>query len=341
MSSFDFLKAQHCLLSALVASIVSQNLAFAKTTSTPPGVELHHNMSLLASTEAPGELEKSLSSDVDLSPGAHEVALLTGILPLYQRLQSEQKKAALSNSSADDLDSIRRQQRIIYLHAYIGQCLQTMECELRRSMARIDSESADLSDLKASLADERARVQHRTSIANMVSGGATRIGAYTTGLATPNTLPINLLEIFDGIVQIGLSSVMIRQERKEHRSDKTSTETITVFAASGKTNPPDYPQAVWDYLNHPLPGRKDGKSRRQLVIEDWSSMGRIAESTSGTSASAAEPTPVIRLRRSPEHSLDVTLSMMADIKAALSSMEASIAELSEALKNSYANDPQI
>jgi hypothetical protein len=276
--------------------------------------------------------------DMTMTAGAREVAELTGIFPLYQRLLIEQQKAT-SSVPSDTNEDIRRNQRIIYLHGRITQSLQTIDCELRRALGRIDSDAADLNDLKALLSDERAKVQHRTSLVNLVSGGATRIGGYTTGLATPNTLPINVLEIFDGVVQIGLSSLMVRQEHREKRSSQLTPETITSFLSMRET-PQSFPKIVWAYLNHPLPGRKDGKSRRQVVIDNWIGMGRVTESNSRLSSTGVLPGPAIKPDRSTESSLDVTLAMMSDIKATLSSLEASLAELSETLRLSYANDPE-
>jgi hypothetical protein len=335
------LRLQQFLLSALVTWISSQSLAIADPAPPPRSAGPEHNVMLSARGETPGQLDQSHTLEPGMSPGAQEVAVLTGILPLYQRLLSEQQKASLNHTPDDVLEDIRRNQRIIYLHSNIAQCLQTMDCELRRAIGRIDSESSDLTDLKALLSEQRSKMQHRTSLVNLVSGGATRIGAYSTGLTTSNTIPINLLEIFDGVVQIALSSVMVRQEHREQRSSRLTPESITSFLATGKATPHDYPQVVWDYLNHPLPGRKDCKGRRQLVIEGWVGMGRVGESTGLTPPAERGPGPALSPTRSSERSLDITLAMMSDIKAALSSMEASIAELSETLHHSYANDPPI
>ena len=88
-----------------------------------------------------------------------------------------------------------------------------------------------------------------------------------------------------------------------------------------------------------LPGRQDGKNRRQLVIDAWIGMGRVIANTGRANTAATSGS----LRPSPaaENNIEITMAMMSDIKAVLSGMETSMAELSRTLKSSYAKDPEL
>jgi hypothetical protein len=289
-----------------------------------------------AESSADGVAESyAAGADVAISKDARELAELTGIMPLYQRLRNEQQSAS-QTLARDPIQEMSRNQRIINLHARIMQCLQTVDCELRRVNAQIDSDSADVNDLRAVLAEERASVQHKTSLINLASGGATRIGAYSTAIATDNPLPVAIPEIVDGMVQMALSGLMVRQERKEKRARKLIPETITSFLSWHEKTPKVFPQVVWDFLNHPVPGRTDGMSRRQLVIQAWVGMHRVVETTVDDGTSGHK----VKIEKPNEASIDITIAMMSDIKAALSTMAASLAELSEEMRNSYTSDPE-
>jgi hypothetical protein len=266
---------------------------------------------------------------------AREMLELTGILPMYFDLQDEQKRQPSKNIT-DKLELIQARQNVIYLHQKITQSYQTADAELRSAIAKLDFEASSMTDLRAAGSSQRSKIQHRASVTNLVSGGATKIGGYTAALAHADPLPTNALEVFDGVVQMGLSGLILRQEHSEENEGLVIPEAISTFLNSGEAHPKNYPASVWTYLNHPVPGRADGKSRRRLVVDTWLKQRRVVEN--GGRSEAPKSAPTFRMVMTKDNNIDVTLAMMQDIRATLSGMESSLASISELLRQTYSND---
>lgn len=278
------------------------------------------------------------TSDQDfVSINAKEMSELSGIWPLYQRLLQEQKKQRLRLSS-DPLQELKDRQNILYLHQKISQSYQTTVAELRSALAKLDSEIVRLTDLRSVAANNRTKIQHRVTNTNLVSGGATKIGGYTAALAKAVPLPTNALEVFDGSVQMGLSALMLHQEHQEEKISSKTPESLLTFLNPKDSKTKTFPKTVGDYLNHPIPGRLDAKSRRQLVIDSWLNMRRVVQN--GGRSEAPSASPDLRLLITKDNDVAVTMAMMGDIRVSLESMENSLAELSELLSNSYKQDPE-
>ena len=271
-----------------------------------------------------------------LSATAREMLELTGILPLYLQLELEQKQQP-DKARAELLKLIQARQNIIYLHQKITQSYQTADAQLRSSIAKLDFELSYMTDLHSVGSSQRTKIQHRASLTNLISGGATKIGGYTAALAHADPLPTNALEVFDGIVQVGLSGLILRQEHKEESESLLIPEAISTFLNPRDGRPKNYPASVWTYLNHPIPGRQDGKTRRQIVLDSWLSMRRVVEN--GGRSEIPNSSPSFRLVVTKDNNIDVTLAMMQDIRATLSGMENSLADISELLHTSYDHDP--
>jgi hypothetical protein len=326
------------LPNCIIALILCQSAAYSQPTAPTHSDGAAGIVSPKEATDARAPDRSDANADNVMSADAREVAELTGIFTLHERLLAEQKRMPVPKSG-DPLQDIRMHQKIIYLHEQISQYYQTTDSDWHSVVARLDSELSKLNDLKIMVSDEHARAQHRTTFTNLFSGGVTKIGGYTTALTKTSAIPTNVLEVFDGTVQMALSSLMLRQEGRERKMSRLFPETLLSFLSSGDRIPKAYPSSVWEYLNHPLPGRQDGKNRRQLVIDAWIGMGRVIANTGRANTAATSGS----LRPSPaaENNIEITMAMMSDIKAVLSGMETSMAELSRTLKSSYAKDPEL
>jgi hypothetical protein len=270
-------------------------------------------------------------SDRDLSSGANEVAVLTGILPIYEQLKTEQSQARARGSSAPD--NMRRIQRIVYLHAKINQYLHTATLEVNSLVGRLNSGLAQLADRKAVISDERARMLRKNTTINLVSGGLTKIGGYTSALSTPMAIPTNVLEVFDGAVQVGLSAMNMKQQQAEQELSRTKPAILTAFLNNNNDQSKHYPESVWRYLTE----TSSGKSRRQLLLAQWTASGRLTSGAHRRRTTAVQGGPtVVRM-----DDLDDMTAMMSDIKSVVSGMEGGLMQLSEVLRDSYNNDPEI
>lgn len=353
-----------CLASALIfLSLFGSN--FVTSAAEEP--------TALLSTELPQSPElgtkplvSSQTGTESLSARALAVAKITGILPLFSCLRSEQQNAKSFNrvirqlfantgdlsvkeagvehpgTTEKMLQALVITQRIVYLRSEIGQYLQTTNLELNAVLGRLNSAMAGLADTKAIIADERARILRRNSFINLISGGLTKIGGYSSALTPASLIPTNILEVFDGGVQTSLSVLTLREQRNESKLYRSKPDILTSFINSQNEENLDYPASVWTYLNQADPSDKAKKTRRQVLIEYWLRAGRLSDSTGlkGNSSSNYQPT-FGKARINKMDDIDDSVAMMSDLKSAVSQMENSLMELSQVIKDSYKNDPEI
>jgi hypothetical protein len=322
----------------------------------------------LLSTELPQridnakETQASKSSQDALSAQALEVAKITGILPLYQRLRIEQKNAKrtykivpLSKSvdsnlpshegkwshafnQEDMLEAIFTNQTITSLRTQIGEYLQTANLEVNSVLGRLNSAMAGLADSKALIADERARILRRNSFINLISGGLTKIGGYSSALTPASPIPTNVLEVFDGGIQTSLSVLTLREQRRESKFYKSKQDILTSFITSENQPDRDYPESVWTYLNQRDLTSKSNKTRRDVLIQYWLTSGRLSGANGSKHAPGGQFTPTVA-RISKMDDIDDSVAMMSDLKSAVSEMESSLMQLSQVIKESYKSDP--
>jgi hypothetical protein len=282
-----------------------------------------------------------------LSPECIEIAGLTGIQALCKQLDDEQKNpiGKLVNSS-NDMQKILHNQRIIYLHTKINLYLHTANLEITSVTGKLNSGLAELADRQASISDARARSLRRNNFVNLVSGGITKIGGYSTALANASPIPTNVLEVFDGGVQSSLSAMTMRQLKEEAELSKEKPAILVTFLNGSNASTKLFPDSVWTYLSHKSPdstsrllvGAKES-TRRKALMEYWIKEGRLKNS--GANKNQPKRTRELSGLKLPMNDLDDTVSMMSDLKSIVASMENSLMELSQVLKDSYKDDPEI
>lgn len=279
-----------------------------------------------------------------LSPECIEIAALTGIQALCKQLDDEQKKQP--DNQENDMQKILHNQRIIYLHTKINLYLHTANLEIASVSGKLNSGMAELADRQASISDARARSLRRNNFVNLVSGGITKIGGYSTALANASPIPTNVLEVFDGGVQSSLSAMTMRQLKEEAALSKEKPGILITFLNGNNASTKLFPESVWTYLSHKAPdqtnrllaGAKDS-TRRKALMEYWITQGRLKNS--GTTKNQPKRTRELSGVKMPMNDLDDTVSMMSDLKSVVASMENSLMELSQVLKSSYNDDPEI
>jgi hypothetical protein len=285
-----------------------------------------------ATNKGEGLLGQSLAPN--LSPQAIEVADLVGILPLYKKLREEQIATKASKSATSPLESIVRNQRIIYLRTKINQCFQTAGLEVNAVLGELNSGMAQLDHDKAMISDERARILRRNSLINLVSGGLTKVGGYSAALTPASLIPTNVLEVFDGTVQVGLSGSTLRQQRNESKVSKSTPDILTRFVIGENKEIHGYPDSLWRYLNQPF---KNGStlSRRNRLINNWlSTYPAFRKAYPAGSRSGSSYT------RMNMEDLDETVAMLSDLKSLIGGMNESLVELAQFIKRSYDDDPE-
>jgi hypothetical protein len=87
---------------------------------------------------------------------------------------------------------------------------------------------------------------------------------------------------------------------------------------------------------------KNGKTRRQELIDHWSQIGRLSDGTNKlmSRARAAGVAPSFNESFHLDD-LDDTVAMMSDLKSVVSGMESALMELGQTVRDSYKDDPEI
>lgn len=317
-------------------------VAFAYSSGTVLGADVVETPSKPDDSEASmmerNEKNSALAQHGVLTPRAQELAELTGILKVYNQLRKEQDIARKSATGAEKtLEDGFRTQRIIYLHDKLNQYFLATDLEIESTIAKLNSGMAALGDRKATLADERARVLRRNTFINLISGGLTKIGGYSIALTPASLIPTNVLEIFDGGVQAGLSANTIKQQRDEKKFSRSAPDMLMAFINGNSPTNPQYPANVWNYLNTKA-NPYDKYTRRGTLVDRWRASGRLNPGGSSTKTKAPPQTPskVVAF-----DDLDDTVTMLADIRAVLSGSQVALMELSETIKGVYDDDPPI
>ena len=323
------------------------------------------------SIEAAGSDDRLTYLNDVMSANATELADLIQITPLLNKLQREQRSGKSQASIAkhaelqtearlldapaadspgadtqafkhEDVARIISNQRLIYLRTQINAYIQTSNLEVASVIGRLNSGLADLADRKAMISDQRARTLRRQSFINLVSGGLTKIGGYSIALTPATLIPTNILEIFDGTVQVSLSALTLKQQRDERKLTKTRPVILNAFLSGNNLSSQEFPPSVWTYLNKVSTRGKNGKTRRQELIDHWSQIGRLSDGTNKlmSRARAAGVAPSFSESFHLDD-LDDTVAMMSDLKSVVSGMESALMELGQTVRDSYKDDPEI
>jgi len=271
----------------------------------------------------------------EMTPDAEEVAEITGISPIYDAIKKEQ--AASKGIVENDLTpaAIGHRQKIIYLRTKINQYLETATLDVNSVLGQLDSGAALLAHDKATVNDERARILRRNSFINLFSGGITKIGGYSAALTPASLIPTNVLEVFDGGVQSGLSVLTLRQQHNEGKLFHSAPPILTSFVSGNKLVHDFYPDSVWTYLNVTV--GNGPMSRRLLLIKHWTDVHKSTSKISGAQSTAGFSS-VVRMDLTD---LDQTIAMLTDLKSLIGGMNLGLLELSQVIKRSYDDDPGI
>jgi hypothetical protein len=275
------------------------------------------------------KLDLSSSNIGNLSPLAKEIADLSGITPILKQIEKEQKTAAKNDLS---LESLAQKQRLIYLRGKLNALIQAINFQVSATHSRMEFAIAQADELRAYITEKRNRITRRNSQINLVSGGITKITGYSMALAPITDIPTNVLEVFDGSVQATLSVLTLREQQKEKKLEHGMPAILDSFL-NDKETPNQYAPGVWIYLNHVPPGSITQKTRRQALIENWQKTNILTHSHDTHSQS--------KPKTDTSELLDQRLAMLSDLKSEIAEMNAGLMELSNAVAQSYASDPNI
>lgn len=259
--------------------------------------------------------------------GAYEV------LSQVEPLQGELKRMSGANSNVVEI--LSKRQKLIYLRQKLNSLIETANLEVNSTRGLIESLMAEVQTQQAQMVEKRARTLRKNTIINFVSGGLTKIAGYSIAIANVD-MPSNVLEVFDGTVQCGLSGYVLKDLHSEGRIVKPLP--LLLRAVEENDNKERiYPQQVWHYLNE---SNKEGETRRASLSSAWEKRGYFSRRDRASSLkSAGGLSHHVSLARITPQLLDDRLAMLSELRSVVSEMHFSLMELSRRIKQSYKDDP--
>ncbi len=274
----------------------------------------------------------------NLPPVLLQVARFTGALPIMKEIEVLQSDLKQNSPAAfDPLATLAKRQKLVYLREKLNNVLETSNLEVNAARGQIEGLMSEVQTQQAKMVEKRARTLRRNTIINFVSGGITKLVGYSIALGGNDTTS-NILEIFDGGVQCGLSGTVIKDLHSESRVVGRMPVMLTQLE---RADDPDgvYPRQVWNYLSESSSGDV-GMPRRQELTKNWESRGFYEHHTKFKNLKEnSNLQGNLALARITPQLLDDRQAMLSELRSAVSEMHESLMELSLRIKQSYKDDP--
>jgi hypothetical protein len=286
-----------------------------------------------STTKAPANVQVSARrGNIELTPGAREIAELTGMLPVWNHLRIVQEKMSSDPTLVSRSDSMTK---LLYYRQQLMQAEQTVNFEVDSTRVSVETELAKLDDIQAALTERRARSLMRNTVINFVSGGVTKLAGYSIALGSSET-PTNLLEIFDGGIQCALSAMTIKEQHVERQiAQKDVTPLLTAISERTNARGKDYPDSVWQFLNRVPPGNRDRQTRLEYLAQNWQDAGLMGSKRKHTGFG------LTMHKELASQLVEDRTAMLTDVKSVVSQMQNGLMDFSRALKQTYLDDPVI
>ena len=276
-----------------------------------------------------GQRPPRLVNSGELPPSAEQVASATGLLPLFSRLQ---EMVTLPPDAANRLEVLSLRQEI--LEDVVSNSLQ-----VDATIAKIDNEIAQASELRAYLADKRDGTVNLLNLASIGTGGVLGIVGSALQLSPGSAKAGNATGIVSGAVTSTLSSFGLKAQKGEvRRFGFPSNMLAELFNRPVEANS-TYPTAAWEFMTSVAPTDQDKITRQQRLIRTWVEVKRIDAPDTQKGKTKIEH---VTSRPSDGYKLTIDdledrVAMLQDVRAKLSLMKRDLGVLLQALpKNARA-----
>jgi hypothetical protein len=159
--------------------------------------------------------------------------------------------------------------------------LEISEVVMRASLdadgvvAELDSELATLRDTRTVLENQRDRALTTNTVAAIVAGGIGGVVATAMQLSDKTSRNGNIIGVTGGAVATILSFIGLRQANGGSAEFSRAPNMLAPFFDRSGEFHARYPDALWQYLNQPVPTEPEKGTRRERLRADWIAQGRI------------------------------------------------------------------
>lgn len=231
------------------------------------------------------------------------------------------------DSSLDELYRARQQSgwkqdpQVRILKQDLVESILAAELEVRTAQSRLDAEIALADDLRAKLEEGRDKAVTLTALANLVTGAFNGVTGNSFDFSAKTELAGKILDVVEGGVAVSLAALALRQQAGEKRFAGVGGMLGRFFQGQSS----DYPESVWTYLNTASLDSKDGKSRRSVLLDRWTTEGIVRRGQARWEH---------RLKHITKGTVDrhrVTIAVLEDREAMLHDLRATISPMEESL----------
>lgn len=204
--------------------------------------------------------------------------------------------------------------------------------DVRRTLNKIDRESASTQEVQATLMERRDRAIRFNTYADMVAGGMTGIASGALKLGELPWSP-DIIDCIEGVIQTGLSGWALSNEVGQHKFIQGVPSVLANLILEGNSSNPEYPKSVWQFLNSVPAGAKNGLTRRAALVKRWTDKEFCLVHGGHLRKKADRIHHIAGTTERPRISIDVLedrVAMLMDLRATVTLMDEILGEFAEA-----------
>jgi hypothetical protein len=263
-----------------------------------------------------------------LSPGALEAAKVFGIADLVDQLYRLSETTRQQPQSTPSLEALMLRQEIT-------EAVVTASLEVDGLLAEIDSESAQISAIRAELESRRDRAINLNTIANIVAGAVSGVAGTALQFKSNTANTGNAIGVAGAGISTVLSFIGLRQQRGGKRALGVAPNLLAKVLDRKPEFHSDYPEDIWNYLNSVPPAEQGSETRRARLLKRWTELGRLENASS---PKAQHKIDLLTSSVSEQRALSIDVlvdrgAMLADVRAQVSLINRDLSKLMLAVKS--------
>lgn len=274
------------------------------------------------------EAMKTASLAGDLTP---DTQLMTRAWNIENKLQNYKQIMQTSDRTTAD-----GKLNIIFGKQEMNEQILSYHFDMRRAISHVDRQKAGAEAIKATIAEHQDRAIKYNSYGDLIAGGVTGILSGSLALGEVDFRAPATVDVVEGSGQAALALLALKNMRREHRLE-TGLPNLLGHIIYNDNSDGFYPESVWTYLNTISTTNKSGLTRRQALVERWESNGYCLVH-GGHRMNKKEREEHLSGKRNGKIKFDIGLiddrvAMIEDLKAEITSMDNTLAELFEFVRN--------
>lgn len=274
------------------------------------------------------EAIKTATMTGDLTP---DTQLLTRAWRIDDKLLNykQSMQAADRNTADGKLNIILGKQEM-------NEQILSIHFDMRKAVNHVDRQKAGAEAIKATLAEHQDKAIKYNSYGDLIAGGVTGILSGSLALGEVNFRAPATVDVVEGTGQAALALLALKNMRREHRIE-TGLPNLLGHIIYNDNSDGFYPESVWTYLNTVSTTNKTGLTRRQALVDRWESNGYCLVH-GGHRMSKKEREEHLSGKHNGKIKFDIGLiddrvAMIEDLKAEITSMDNTLAELFDYVRN--------